>query len=199
MHTKFSVMKTISRYYLGLSALILVVVYFLPLWWIKLEAPQYPGGIKMYIWVNQITGQDESTIQNINILNHYIGMKYIEPDSIPELTYFPWVIGCLIGTGLLIAFLKNRKLAFVWIVLLTVLSVLGLYDFYMWEYNYGHDLNPEAPIQVEGQAYQPPFIGSKMLLNFKATSWPHGGGIALFISVILANLVWITELRKQKA
>ena len=82
-------MKSRSRILILLSAVILAVVYFFPLWWISLEAPQYPDGIKMYIWVNKITGQDENTIQNINILNHYIGMKYIEPDSIPELKYFP--------------------------------------------------------------------------------------------------------------
>lgn len=192
-------MKTTSRYLISLSSLLLLLVYFFPLWSISLEAPQYPQGIKMYIWVNQITGQDESTIQNINILNHYIGMKYIEPDSIPELTYFPWVIACLIGTGLLVALLKNSKVAFAWVVILTLLSVVGLYDFYLWEYDYGHNLNPEAPIKVEGQVYQPPFIGSKMLLNFNATSWPHIGGIALFLSVILGNLIWFTELRKKKA
>ena len=140
-------MKTRSRYLLILSALVLLVVYFFPLWSISLQAPQYPDGIKMFIWVNQITGQDEGTIQNINILNHYIGMKFIEPDSIPELTYFPWVIGCLIGSGLLVALLKNSKLAFVWVVLLTLLSIAGLYDFYMWEYDYGHNLDPKAPIQ----------------------------------------------------
>ena len=190
-------MKSRSRILILLSAVILAVVYFFPLWWISLEAPQYPDGIKMYIWVNKITGQDENTIQNINILNHYIGMKYIEPDSIPELKYFPWVIASLIGTGLLIGFLKWRKVAFVWIAMLTLLSILGLYDFWMWEYDYGHNLDPKAPIKVEGQAYQPPFLGTKWLLNFKATSWPHGGGIALFISVILANLVWLTELRKK--
>ena len=189
-------MNSRSRLLLILSAALLAVVYIMPLWSISLEAPQYPQGIKMYIWVNQITGEDEHTIQNINILNHYIGMDYIEPDVIPELTYFPWVIGCLIGTGLLIAFLKWRKIAIAWVVVLTVLSVLGLYDFYLWEYNYGHNLDPHAPIQIEGQAYQPPFIGSKMLLNFNATSWPHGGGIALFISVILGNLIWFTGRKK---
>ncbi len=192
-------METRSRYLLIFSSLILFVVYFFPLWWISLEAPQYPEGIKMYIWVNQITGESENTIQNINILNHYIGMQYIEPDSIPELTYFPWVIAALIGTGLLVALLNNSKMALVWVSLLTILSILGLYDFYMWEYNYGHNLDPKAPIQVEGQAYQPPFLGTKWLLNFKATSWPHLGGLALFLSVIFGNLLWFTELRKKKA
>ena len=38
----------------------------------------------MYIWVNKIGGESKSTLQNINILNHYVGMKKIDPESIPE-------------------------------------------------------------------------------------------------------------------
>ena len=41
-------------------------------------------------------------------------------------------------------------------------------DFYLWEYEYGHNLDPTAPIQVPGMSYQPPLIGYKMLLNFGA-------------------------------
>ncbi len=46
-----------------------------------------------------------------------------------------------------------------------VLAAVGLYDFYMWEYDYGHNLNPHAAIKIPGMAYQPPLIGSKMLLT----------------------------------
>ena len=70
----------------------LLLVFLFPLWSISLEAPQFPEGINMYIWVNQITGDTESTLQNMNILNHYIGMQKIEPDSIPELQYFPYIV-----------------------------------------------------------------------------------------------------------
>ncbi len=176
-----------SRIMTGLCAALLIGVYFVPLWYIGLEAPQYPGGIQMYIWVNQITGSDPNTLQNINILNHYIGMKEIHPASIPELKIFPYIVGLLIASGLLIAFLGKKKLFYVWTITLLVLSIAGLIDFYMWEYDYGTNLDPKAAIKIEGMKYQPPFIGSKWLLNFKATSFPHVGGLLLGASVLLSS------------
>lgn len=64
-----------SRIVMIIGSLMLLLVFLFPLWSISLEAPQFPEGINMYIWVNQITGDTESTLQNMNILNHYIGMQ----------------------------------------------------------------------------------------------------------------------------
>jgi copper chaperone NosL len=167
------------------ASLLLLILFVLPLWRITLEAPQYPEGMSMYIWINKITGDTDYTLQSINILNHYIGMKYIEPDSIPELKYFPMVVGLLALLGLISAWAKNKNLRLGWVVLLVLLSGLGVYDFYLWEYDYGHNLSPTAPIKVPGMVYQPPLFGSKMLLNFNAISYPHWGAFALFGSMIL--------------
>ena len=64
-----------SRIIMIIGSLLLLLLFLFPLWSISLEAPQFPEGINMYIWVNQITGDTESTLQNVNILNHYIGMQ----------------------------------------------------------------------------------------------------------------------------
>lgn len=189
-------MKKSSKALIIISSLLLLGVFFKPLWFISLEAPQYPEGIVMYIHVNKIDGADENTIANVNILNHYIGMKYIVPESIPELTYFPYIIVGLIVTGLIAAFSNKKALVYGWIVALTVLCILGIYDFWLWEYDYGHNLDPNAAIVVEGMTYQPPLFGTKWLLNFKATAYPHVGGIMIGISVLLANLVWFVQRKK---
>lgn len=169
------------------ASLLLLLLFVLPLWRITLEAPQYPEGISMYIWINKITGDTDYTLQNINILNHYIGMKYIEPDSIPELKYFPMVIGFMVLFGIFAAW-SNKYVRLSWLVILVVLSFLGVYDFYLWEYDYGHNLSPTAPIKVPGMVYQPPLFGSKMLLNFNAMSYPHWGAIGLFGAMALGFL-----------
>lgn len=179
-------MKPLSRLYILIGSIALVLIYFQPLWYIALEAPQYPEGVEMYIWVNKITGQSESTLQNINILNHYIGMQAIEPDSIPELKIFPYIGGLLILFGLLVWWFNNPKWLYAYGFSLLILSVLGILDFWLWEYDYGHNLDPRAAIQVEGMSYQPPLIGSKWLLNFKAVSYPHIGGIGLAVAAFLA-------------
>ena len=174
-------------------------LFFFPLWQITLEAPQYPGGITMYIWINQITGDTEFTLQNINILNHYIGMKYIEPDSIPELKYFPIVIGGLAVLELIAVIIQRRWFYFGIGVLVFAMCLLGLYDFYLWEYDYGHNLDENAPIKIPGMVYQPPLIGSKMLLNFNAISLPAIGGYLFMLANLFGFLSFILyPLSKKK-
>lgn len=186
-------MKPLARAYVLIAALLLIGIYIQPLWYIALEAPQYPEGIEMYIWVNKITGLNESTLQNINILNHYIGMQEIEPDSIPELKIFPYVGMFLILFGLFVWWKKQPKLLYIYGSLMLVLAVLGIFDFWLWEYDYGHNLNPNAAIKVDGMVYQPPLIGSKWLLNFKAVSYPHVGGVCLAVSCFLVAWAMVHE------
>jgi copper chaperone NosL len=170
------------------AALLPLLLFAFPMWRITLTAPQYPQGINLYIWINQITGDSPSTLQNINILNHYVGMKFIVPDSIPELKYFPFVTIGIIILGLVAFLTKNPKLFLSWAIFFTLIGALGIYDFYLWEYDYGHNLLDTAPIKIPGQVYQPPLFGSKMLLNFKADSYPALGGISAGISIFLGYL-----------
>ena len=176
-------MRNLPKIIFIVGAVALLGTFLSPIWRITLEAPQYPKGVTMYIWVNKLSGDEPGTLQNINILNHYVGMKMIEPESIPELKYFPIVIISMSVLGIILGFINNKKLWITWGLLLLILGVLGIYDFYLWEYDYGHNLSDEAPIKVPGQAYQPPLIGSKMLLNFNAISYPYYG--ALFIGIPL--------------
>jgi copper chaperone NosL len=173
-----------------LAALLLLALFLFPIWSITLIAPQYPSGITMYIWINKITGEDPGTLQNINILNHYVGMKFIVPDTIPELKYFPWVIGIMAFIGLIIAFTGKRWLFLAWVGVLLTLAILGIYDFYLWEYDYGHNLSPTAPIKVPGMAYQPPLFGKKMLLNFIAYSYPSLGSLFFGLAMLSGIIAW---------
>jgi copper chaperone NosL len=78
------------------------------------------------------------------------------------------------------------------------MAVVGMYDFYMWEYDYGHNLNPQAAIKIPGMAYQPPLIGSKMLLNFNAISMPHIATYILVCTVVLAAIALIIDSKVKK-
>jgi len=167
------------RLSLIIAAIMLSGLFFFPIWRITLEAPQYMEGINLYIWINKITGD----IQNINILNHYVGMQYIEPDSIPELKYFPYIVIAMLILGIACSFTQKKWIYFSWPTVLLLLGLLGIYDFWLWEYDYGHNLSDKAPIKVPGMSYQPPLIGTKTLLNFKAHSWPHIGSLFLGLSI----------------
>lgn len=185
------------RFAVAFAALIMSAAYALPLWRIALIAPQYPEGLGMLIRVNAIDGFKEGDLQSINGLNHYIGMKTIEPDAIPELRLMPVILGVLIVTGLGVAALGRRAPFVVWAIALGAVCTVGLVDFWRWGYDYGHNLDPHAIIKVPGMTYQPPLIGSKKLLNFTATSWPASGGWALIAATgIVAGALVLTFRRR---
>lgn len=179
-------MTTRSRLILALSALLLGVAFFLPLWNISLVAPQYRDGLGMYIGVRDIWGHSEYDIQNINILNHYIGMRPIEPEAVPELKIMPWVLLGLLVAGMGAAALGRRRVGQGWLVALLLLGAVGVADFYRWNHDYGHNLSPDAPIKIPGMTYQPPLVGTKQLLNITASSWPSWGALVLGVAAVLA-------------
>jgi len=177
-----------SRLLMAAGILGLCLVFIFPIWRITLEAPQFPDPLKMYIFIDKIGGNEEEgdILQNINILNHYVGMQYIKPDSIPELVYFPYIAYAMIFLGI-IAILINRYWSYLsWGSIMAILSALGIYDFYLWMYDYGHNLDPKAPIKVPGQSYMPPLFGEQDLLNFYVTSYPQWGTVGMALSVLLA-------------
>jgi len=191
-------MKSQSKIIIAFASLLLILTFFFPIWYIDLEAPQYPEGIGLEIWLNKITGQKPHDLENINGLNHYIGMKVIVPDAIPELKIMPLIIIFLILFGLISGISGKRYMVYIWIVLFIVIAAIGLYDFYLWEYDYGHNLNPHAAIKIPGMAYQPPLIGSKMLLNFNAISMPHIGFWILFAVVVLATIALLINKKSKE-
>ncbi|MFA6082705.1 hypothetical protein [Mucilaginibacter sp.] len=174
-------MKPTTRILIAAACLFMLTAYFLPLWHINLDAPQYPEGLEMKIWLNGLTGN----IDQINGLNHYIGMKFISEDDFKEFKILPYVFGALTVIGIAAAIAKSRKLLWVWFIGLCLFAIVGFTDFYIWEYNYGHRLNPHAAIKVEGMNYQPPLFGYKQLLNFTAGSLPDTGGILVGIGGLL--------------
>lgn len=181
-----------------LGCVFLGLVFTAPLWQITLDAAQFPGGLKLHIWVNQITGSEKNIVQNINILNHYIGMKYIEPDSIPELKYFPYIVYAMIVLGLIAAAINHQWGYLTWTIILIILGILGIYDFYLWLYDYGHNLDPMAAIKVPGMTYMPPLFGEKDLLNFYVTSYPHVGSLYLSLAGLFAILAFFFRKRFLK-
>jgi hypothetical protein len=175
-------MSKISRLLLATASVLLFAALALPLWRISLIAPQYPEGLGMKIRAMTVEGATESDLGNINELNHYIGMKAIEPAEIPELRIIPWLIAGLAVAGLVVAAIGKRGPAFGWLGAFLMLGVVGMWDFYHWEWDYGHNIDPRAAISVPGMSYQPPLIGSKQLLNITASSWPAIGTYLILVA-----------------
>ena len=184
-----------SRILMFVGVLLPLLLFVFPLWNISLEAPQYPTPLGMDIYINDFADANPHDIKNINLMNHYVGMKYI-PDAIPEFKIFP--AGIIITTilGLLIAFKANYKWYLYWFILMVVLSAAGLYDFYLWEHDYGHDLDPKAIMKFTNpdgsvMGFQPPLFGSKDILNFRAHSYPQLGAYLMGIGMALSFVAYL--------
>ncbi len=179
-----------------LGPLFLLGLYFLPLWNIMLGAPQYPEPLGMNIHINGIRGVNEFDIQNIDGLNHYIGMKTLPKDEdMWEFSAFPLIIGIMIGLGVLVGILGyfrkvGYKWFFGWFLVMSVLGVLGMYDFNNWMVDYGTNLDPNAIMKLANpdgtpMTYKPPLLGHVKMLNFDVTSLPAPGAWMMFIGMTL--------------
>ena len=183
-----------SRILVAFASGALIAVFFLPAWRIDLFAPQYPEGLMMNIWINGLSGD----VEIINGLNHYIGMKHISVDMFPEFKYLPWVVGFFMLLGMIVAITGKRKFLLYYIILTVIGGALAVWDFYQWGYDYGHNLDPKAAIQVPGLSYQPPLFGHKRLLNFDAYSFPDVGGWVVIGASVLAFSVWFMEWYRHR-
>lgn len=185
----------VSRLLLVISAALLITVIYLPIWRIELDAPQYPEGLALQIHADGLKGD----VDIINGLNHYIGMKTLHNEDFIEFVLLPYVIVGFAVLFLLTALLSRKFLLYVSFGLFVAFGIIAMVDFWNWEYDYGHNLDPNAAIKVPGMAYQPPLIGFKQLLNFGAYSVPDMGGWFFIASGLLLLIGVIMEWRKKTA
>ena len=190
-------MRVYLRVIMIIGALSLGLLFLYPMWKIYLEAPQYPEGLELHIWVNKLGGSSESVLQNFNILNHYIGMEKIHPESFAELKYMPYIVIIFMITGVIAGIVGRRKWVLIWVILLTTAGMAGILDFYLWLVKFGTHLDPEAPIKVPGMTYIPPLFGSKQLLNFNAISLPSWGSLGIFLAIVFGGLVYLLSRKSS--
>lgn len=185
-----------TRILVGMAGAVLFIALFVPIWQIQLTAPQYPEGLELFIHADKLSGD----VKIINGLNHYIGMKELHKDDFIEFVVLPYIIVFLGVMGLLTAVVNRRELFFFWVIFFAVFGILTIIRFYLWLYDYGHNLDPKAPIQVPGMSYQPPMIGYKKLLNFGAYSIPVTGGWIMIGAVVMAiwGVLVETKFKKKK-
>ena len=202
-------MKSSSILMIVGSALLLGLFIF-PLWSIKLEAPQYPNGIGMYINLDGLEGIEKHDLQNIDGLNHYIGMRKLpKSDEMWEFDVFPKVVGGMAILGMIIGLFSyfkqtSPKLFLGWFIVMTILGVLGMYDFNQWMIDYGTNLDPKAIMKMTDAngnplSYKPPLFGTRHILNFVAHSYPSTGAYMMGFGMFLTFIAYWLGIKKRKA
>ena len=175
-----------------LAALLLLPAYTSPLWKMTMFAPQYQDGLRLEIYSYKLEGGNRGQdVKEINVLNHYIGMKDLSDEDFTEFKWLPFVIGAL-------ALLFLRAVVFGTLGHVLDVAVLFLYFslFSLWSFAYklwwyGHNLAPSAAVKVA--PFTPPLLGGQQIANFEVYSYPAfasyamaGAAVALFAALALA-------------
>ena len=178
---------------LALAAAVLVLpTFFEPLWNLTMFAPQYQDGLSLDIYSHKLQGGNRGQdLKEINLLNHYIGMRPLEAEDFTEFEWMPFVLG-----GLALLFLRAAVIGRVLdlvdaTVMFSYFGLFSLWTFAYKLYRYGHELAPGAPVKVPG--FTPPLLGGRQIANFEVYSYPAAAsyailavGVALAAALVLA-------------
>jgi hypothetical protein len=186
-----------SRILVVAGVLLLIPVYFVPLYEMTLVATQFPDGLLLDIYAYKLEGGKTAArddLREINTLNRYIGMRPLLESDFNELKWIPLAIGAFALLALRAVVLgKMSKLIDV-VVLFIYFGLFSAWSFYHRLYEYGHNLDPTAAIKVT--PFTPPLIGTHQIANFTVTNVPGPGSymmIAFAACLLLA--VWHSARR----
>ncbi|NIP30895.1 MAG: cytochrome C [Candidatus Dadabacteria bacterium] len=173
------------------AALLLLISVFLPYWNLTLNAPQYPGGLNVELFVNKVVGD----VSEVDGLNHYIGMKPLGEAAPLERSLSVFII---IGIVLLCVgaiFVHSPASLFLSIpAMLYPAFFLG--DLYFWMRNFGLNLDQKAPLSGAIKPFVPPLLGEGTIGQFSTVAvWDIG----LIISIAASVLILIGLYYHRKA
>lgn len=143
------------------AAIMVLVGSRLPMWELDMQAPQYPQGLTLTAYGDRMVGD----LEEVNSLNHYVGISPIEPDEIFELRLFPYAVAALVTALVLGSVLaRHRLLRFGLALGAWAMAVGFVVDLQIWLYKTGHDLRADAPMRPGD--FTPKVIGTTRVMNF---------------------------------
>lgn len=181
-----------SRILIVAATLAILPSIFLPTWKITLHAPQYPEGLALVIYPNTVAGD----VDEVNLLNHYIGMHEISANEFPEFRFIPFFILRFFGFALLTALIGRMPIAALGWMDFVLFGAVMLYTMQHWLYEYGHNLSPGAPLKIA--PFTPTFLGTTSVGQFTVSSWPSIGAVLMGIAGLIGPVVVFYEWRRQQ-
>ena len=180
-----------SRLFLAALIVVLGLTFTAPLWSMDFQAPQYPKGLHLEIFAHTVTGD----VNEINTLNHYIGMHHIDRAELSDLDWIPFGLGLLALLCLRVAAIGDLRSLVDLSVLFLYFSAFAGARFVYKLYVFGHDLDPKAAITVD--PFTPAILGTKQIANFTTTSLPAMGSVwmGVFGVGLAAALLWNVRAR----
>jgi copper chaperone NosL len=182
----------ITRIGLVLVALALVPSLILPVWKITLNAPQYPGGLDLMIYAQELRGD----LDEVNILNHYIGMAEIRPDEFREFVFIPFFILRFIAFAVLASLVGRMPIAAIGYIDFALFGAVMMFDFQTWLTRFGQGLAQGAPLTID--PFTPRFFGTTEIGQFTVDSYPALGGWLMIAAGMLGPILLLYELWRSR-
>lgn len=163
------------------SAVLLLASLVLPYWIMTLHAPQFPDGLRVTAYVNRLEGD----VGELEGLNHYVGLGSFEDAAVFERAIAVYAI---IGLALLLLaalYIHSR-----WVLVLTVPALLFplgfMVDLQYWLWDFGHNLDPLAPLAAAVGEFTPPIFGPAEIAQFDTFALPGPG---LILSIVASGIL----------
>ena len=165
----------------GGAALLLIVSLLLPYWVLKLSAPQFPNGLTVTAYVNRLTGD----VGELEGLNHYVGLGSFQDAATFERSIAIAAIVMLAGL-LIAAFLIHSRWVLILVLPALLFPFIFLIDLQFWLWDFGHHLDPAAPLAKAVGEFTPPIFGPAEIAQFDTLALP---GIGLILAFIASGLI----------
>jgi copper chaperone NosL len=165
-----------------IAAVVLFVSTFFPYWRMEMEAPQYPRGLEMSVYVNRVEGD----VQEVDTLNHYIGMRPLSEAGALERSLAVIAIAALVMLVVAAIFIHNPcALLLTWPVMLY--PAIFLADLWYWMQDFGMNLDDTAPLSSIIEPFVPPLLGEGKIAQFKTLAiWETGLWMSVVASILIA-------------
>jgi len=165
------------------ACLLLLISLKLPLWQMRLEAPQYRDqeALRVAVYPNSLRGD----LRELSVLDQYIGVHV--PATLPQFRWLPGLLiaGALLGfaASLLRVPARGRGLTFVCGALAAGLALAAIQAMFQ-IHDIGHRRDQKT-VLAGVKDFTPPFLGTSKIAQFTVSSrfglgaWVIGGALAL--------------------
>ncbi|HEY4613711.1 MAG TPA: hypothetical protein VII11_12065 [Bacteroidota bacterium] len=184
-----------SRLLIFIAAVLLVPVFFLPLWNMQIYTKQFPDGLTLDVYAHKLEGgmtESRDDLLEINAQNYFIGMKSLEAEDFIEFKWMPFVLGAIVLLALRVIVLGKMSKLVDLVVFYGYFGLFALWSFYSRLYAYGHHLNPNAQIKVD--PFTPPMFGKTTIAHFDLAGAPAVGSyLMVVVPLVLLAAVWFSR------
>ena len=145
----------------------------LPLWHLRMEAPQYRDeeALRVHVFAGSMRGD----LREITVLNQYVGVHI--PEGLPQSKWLPTALVSVALLGVFASVLPRvvrRGALLITCIVLAAAVGLAVVQAKQQMHDIGHKRDAHTKL-ARVQNFDPPFLGTAKIAQFTVTSWLGAG------------------------